>query len=69
MTNKKITFTTKQALEYLADRELEYKTNQGLLLLNKRQSGVLGKKVSERKIVWYKEELDKYLDNLDKLLP
>ena len=66
MTNKKITFTTKEALKYLADRELEYKTNQGLVELNKRQGGVLGKKVSERKIVWYKEELDKYLD---KLLP
>jgi len=60
MTNKKITFTTKEALEYLKENNLSY-SKQSLHALNKRKNDILCKKVTERKFLWYKEELDKLL--------
>lgn len=60
MTNKKITFTTKKALEYLKENNFSY-SRQSLHELNKRNNGILCKKATERKFLWYKEELDKLL--------
>ncbi len=60
MTNKKITFTTDEALKYLKENNFSY-TKQSLHALNKRNNGILCKKVTERKFLWYKEELDKLL--------
>ena len=60
MTNKKITFTTDEALKYLKENNFSYSRNS-LLLLTKKMNGILCKKVTERRFLWYKEELDKLL--------